>query len=184
MKQSLTYICLFLAAVAVSASDAHPQSSHHSAYAGETKSDVPSLSAEEVSQLESGAGMGLARAAELNGYPGPMHVLEAAEELGLSEAQREETQRIFEVMKSDAVRIGKEILEKERHLSMRFQHRHIDEKVLRELVTEVGLLRAELRVAHLRAHLSVAALLTPEQIERYDELRGYSRDAKSSHQHH
>ena len=33
-------------------------------------------------------GMGLALAAELNGYPGPAHVIELAKSLGLSEPQR------------------------------------------------------------------------------------------------
>ena len=184
MNRSILYICVFLAAATASASDAHPQSSHHSAYASEAKSDIASLSADELTQLESGAGMGFARAAELNSYPGPQHVLDAAEALGLTEPQRKETQRIFDAMKSDAVRIGREIIEKERHLSQRFQHRHIDERVLRELASELGLLRAELRVAHLRAHLSVASLLSAEQIERYDELRGYSRDGKrADHEH-
>jgi hypothetical protein len=32
--------------------------------------------------------MGLALAAELNGYPGPAHVIELAKSLGLSEPQR------------------------------------------------------------------------------------------------
>lgn len=69
MNGSILYLCVFLAAAAASASDAHPQSSHHSAYASEAKSDIASLSADELSQLESGAGMGFARAAELNSYP-------------------------------------------------------------------------------------------------------------------
>ena len=175
MTRSIVSLFFVLAAVTASSQD-HSQSHHHSVYADEAKSEIASLSAEELEQLESGAGMGFARAAELSGYPGPMHVLEAAKELELSEPQREKTQQIFDTMKSDALRIGGEIIEKERRLSLRFQHRHIDETVLRELVAELGLLRAELRLAHLRAHLSTTALLTPEQIRRYAELRGYARE--------
>lgn len=180
MTRSIVYLSAILAAVTASASQDHSQASHHhSVYADEARSEIASLSADELKQLESGAGMGFARAAELSGYPGPMHVLEAAKELGLSDSQREETQRIFDTMKSDALRIGGEIIEKERRLSLRFQHRHIDETVLRELAAELGLLRAELRVAHLRAHLSTTALLTPEQIQRYDELRGYAKSEQA-----
>ena len=37
-----------------------------------------------VADLKAGRGMGLALAAELNGYPGPSHVLELADKLKLS----------------------------------------------------------------------------------------------------
>lgn len=177
-----TLITFILLITVAAAPGLHAQMSHahHSAYADETRTGITSLSADEITQLENGEGMGFARAAELNSYPGPRHVLDAAEELGLSASQREQTQRIFDEMKSEAVRIGGEIIEKERHLSRRFEHRHIDEPQLRGLVTEIGLLRAELRVAHLRAHLEMATLLSAEQIERYDALRGYVTDDEPS----
>ena len=39
---------------------------------------------------------------------------------------------------------------------------------------EIATLRGELRLAHLRAHLAMKTILTPEQIEAYDRLRGYA----------
>ena len=36
--------------------------------------DIKALSSEEVEQYLSGAGMGYAKAAELNRHPGPIHV--------------------------------------------------------------------------------------------------------------
>ena len=50
--------------------------------------EVKALSAEQMTALAAGRGMGSALAAELNGYPGPLHVLELADPLGLSEGQR------------------------------------------------------------------------------------------------
>jgi hypothetical protein len=150
-----------------------PGHHHHSPYADEPRSAVASLSAGQLDQLEKGEGMGLSRAAELNRYPGPVHVLDAAEELGLSDEQRRETRRILDAMKGDAVRLGKEIIEKETLLSRRFAHRHVDEEFLRDLTTEIGLLQGKLRLVHLLAHLRTTALLSNEQIARYDELRGY-----------
>ena len=43
-----------------------------------SNSDIKSLSQDDQSALLAGRGMGLARPAELNGYPGPAHVLELA----------------------------------------------------------------------------------------------------------
>ncbi|MGH9457131.1 MAG: Spy/CpxP family protein refolding chaperone [Thermoanaerobaculia bacterium] len=146
---------------------------HHSAYAEQAGSGIAGLSLREIEQLENGEGMGLARAAEMNRYPGPRHVLGAAEELGLSDEQRRETERIFDDMHAEAVAIGKRIIEKERILSQRFAHRHVDEDVLRQLTAAIARLQGELRLAHLRAHLRMEELLSGEQIARYHELRGY-----------
>ena len=71
------------------------------------------------------------------------------------------------------MRLGEEILDHEGHLQRRFARRHIDEPSLRRATTEIARLQGELRLAHLSAHLATADLLTAEQIERYDRLRGY-----------
>ena len=57
-------------------------------YAGDQARDIKALSQQEVKQYLSGAGMGFARAAELNRYPGPMHVLELSDQLALTPEQR------------------------------------------------------------------------------------------------
>src|SRR5262245_1477224 len=59
----------------------------HSPYAGLDSRDIKALSAEQLADLKAGRGMGLALAAELNGYPGPLHVLELADRLQLSPEQ-------------------------------------------------------------------------------------------------
>ena len=48
-----------------------------SPYRGQTSTEIRGLTENEISELRQGHGMGLARAAELNGYPGPRHVLDA-----------------------------------------------------------------------------------------------------------
>jgi hypothetical protein len=45
--------------------------------------------------------------------------------------------------------------------------------VLSRLLEAVGRLQADLRLAHLDAHVAMRRLLSPRQISRYDELRGY-----------
>lgn len=146
---------------------------HHSAYADQPSSGIAGLSPDEVRQLENGEGMGLARPAELNHYPGPKHVLEAADELDLTAEQRAAATAIFDRMKKNARSIGAEIIEKEAVLSRRFEHQHIDEESLRKLTSEIGQLRADLRYTHLEAHLEMVKIMSKAQIEKYDALRGY-----------
>ena len=47
----------------------------------------------------------------------------------------------------------------------------------------LGELQGHLRSVHLTAHLEMRALLTPEQIANYQQLRGYG-DAPQRPQHH
>ena len=58
-----------------------------SPYAGQEARSIKALSADEIEGLLAGKGMGFAKAAELNGYPGPAHVLELAQQLRLSDEQ-------------------------------------------------------------------------------------------------
>lgn len=58
-----------------------------SAYAGQADRAIEALSPERVRGLLAGGWMGLAKAAELNGLPGPKHVLDLAEPLVLTPDQ-------------------------------------------------------------------------------------------------
>ena len=146
---------------------------HDSPYAAQESSGISSLSQQEHDDLLAGAGMGFARLAELNRYPGPKHVLELAVELELSATQRSRVEAIRLAMLDEARRLGEEIVARERHLDMRFANRHIDDAKLRAATAEIAKLYGELRFAHLRAHLETRTLLTAAQIEGYDRLRGY-----------
>ncbi len=148
-------------------------------YAGQEQREIKALSAEEIQQYLAGSGMGFAKAAELNHYPGPRHVLDLAEHLQLSDAQRRKTRTIFEGMRTEAVRLGKQLLDRERHLDTLFAAGTISEATLEQLVTDSAAIQGQLRVVHLRTHLAQKHILTPEQLRRYDALRGY--DASSPH---
>jgi Spy/CpxP family protein refolding chaperone len=151
-----------------------------SPYAGQEQREIKALSAEEIQGYLSGSGMGLAKAAELHHYPGPRHVLDLAEPLQLSQEQRQKTQSIFEAMRTEAVRLGIHLLAKERQLDTLFAAGTISEAQVDQLVTEIATMQGQLRAVHLRAHLAQRTLLTPEQVRRYDTLRGYNT---SSHDH-
>jgi len=152
-------------------------------YAGLQDRDIKSLSPEQIEQYRTGEGMGLALPAELNDYPGPKHVLEMAADLELSAEQRTAVQAAFDSMHAEAVRLGEAVVERERRLDALFAGSTVAPEALRASLDEIGRLQAELRYAHLAAHVETQRVLTPEQIERYGHLRGYG-DGEHSHGHH
>lgn len=156
-----------------------------SPYAGQEAREIKALSRQEVTDYLDGKGMGYAKAAELNHYPGPRHVLDMAAELGLSEEQIERSEAIFAAMKARAMSLGKQLVAKETELDRLFASGSIDPASLETLLSAIGSLHAELRYAHLNAHLEQRTLLTQHQIHRYDQLRGYGSDEHhhSGHAH-
>jgi Spy/CpxP family protein refolding chaperone len=161
--------------------------SGHSPYAGQETRAIKALSADEIQALLSGQGMGLAKAAELNHYPGPRHVLDMTPQLGLSDTQRAETQQIYDRMHQEAVRLGNLLIAKERELDRLFATNEIDAPTLQRVVQAIALLQGELRITHLQAHVDMKRILSPDQIARYEVLRGYGAsgqaDVPSAHQH-
>ena len=152
-------------------------------YAGQESRPVKALSAEDVAAYLAGEGMGLARAAELNHHPGPRHVLDLREELGLSAAQEAAVRKAFDAMHAEAKRLGGRIVEAERALDARFAAADLAGAELDRRVAEIAALQGTLRAAHLRAHLATRAALTAAQVARYDALRGYGRHP-GAHAHH
>jgi Heavy-metal resistance len=134
------------------------------------------LGADEVAELLEGHGMGQARVAEVQGYPGPRHVLEAwgAGKFPLSSEQATRVQEIARDMAGEARRLGGLVVEAERELALAFRNGAIDAMGLGARVDRIAALRGDLRAVHLRAHLETRAVLDPTQIARYAELRGYA----------
>lgn len=145
----------------------------HAPYAGMETRAIKALSPQQIDDLRAGRGMGLALPAELNGYPGPMHVLEHADALALSEDQRSRTRAIFEAMRVEARRLGETLIEQEAALETLFASRTASAASLDAATAAIGSTQAALRAAHLRAHIAQRALLSDEQARRYAELRGY-----------
>lgn len=148
-----------------------------SPYAGEQARDIKSLSASDVTGLLSGAGMAYAKAAELNGYPGPAHVLELSSQLKLNGDQHSATKTLMDLHKSRARILGVQLLEAERSLDRAFASQQIDAQRVEDLTRQIGTLQARLRAEHLQTHLAQTALLSPQQIASYQRLRGYDQTA-------
>ena len=103
-------------------------------YAGQEQRDIATLSEEDVTALLDGRGWGFALAAELNGYPGPLHVLELADEIGLTDRQRMEVETIFDEMNAQARRLGSDYVAAEAELSQAFDLGTINGPELQALV--------------------------------------------------
>ncbi len=174
MRSRLILLSLVLSTVTVFASS--------TPYKGEQLREIKTLSDTEIDGFINGQGMGFAKAAELNHYPGPKHVLELADDLNLTSAQISETTIVFNRMKVEAIRLGKELVNGEAELNRLFENSTITAETLDEQLIVLGGVRAQLRGTHLKAHLAQRLVLTPHQLHQYDKLRGYS-DNKMGHSH-
>ena len=155
----------------------HAQHDAHAAgssYADETGRTIAALSASDVQSLLEGRGMGLARAAELNSYPGPMHALELAQDLDLTAEQTAKVQSLMDRVKASARAIGRTIVDEETALDQAFASGRATVQRVDQSTARIAQLSGQLRAAHLNAHVAMRGVLTAEQIARYDTLRGYS----------
>jgi Spy/CpxP family protein refolding chaperone len=169
-------------AMALSLCTASAQS--HQPYAGLQERSIKALSEQQIADLKAGRGMGLALAAELNGYPGPMHVLELADPLGLSAEQRAKMQELFSAMKAEAVPLGEQLIAQEADLDKQFADKTMTPARLEASTDAIGATTGALRRAHLKYHLSTLDVLTPAQAQRYAELRGYKARMQHPHGRH
>jgi Spy/CpxP family protein refolding chaperone len=188
MRTRLTITAIALAAVSVAAFAQHLNGKNHKGatqpYAGQQTRAVASLSDEDVQGFLDGRGMGLAKSAELNGHPGPMHVLELAEELKLTAEQRQAVKAAFDRMKVKAKVLGEVYVEAEKAVDQAFKSGTAKADAVAIRVAAANRLLGEVRLSHLQAHVEITPILTPEQRARYAELRGYTGSAAHHMQKH
>jgi len=146
----------------------------HSPYAGFETRTIKALSDQQISDLRAGLGMGLALAAELNGYPGPRHTVELAAQLGLSDEQLMKTKKLIAEMTAESIPIGERLIAQEADLDRQLARKTVTVDSLLAATQAIGITQASLRATHLKYHLLTLQLLTPAQAQRYNELRGYA----------
>lgn len=145
-----------------------------SKYSGQEKRTIKSLSSEDIDELKSGGGWGFAKVAELNGLPGPIHLLELKDEIELTDFQTQAIQNLYDEMKTQAIEHGKMFIELEQKLEELFQSSSPNATELEALLAKIENTRKKLRFTHLAAHLKTPSILTSIQTESYNKLRGYS----------
>ena len=165
--------CLILG-VMLNVTFAESEHTHTSKYVGQEQRVIKSLSEEDLDELTAGGGWGLAKAAELNGVPGPAHILEMKAEIKLTPVQLQQIEALYTTMREQAIPLGLELIELEKQLNTHFAERTISDALLRDLLENIAHTRAQLRYVHLSTHLKTPNILTSEQIALYNQLRGYS----------
>lgn len=145
-------------------------------YSGMQNRAIKSLSDNDINELRRGGGWGLALAAELNGMPGPSHLLELKDRIPLTSEQVDKTQALLDEMRKAAIPTGERFIAAEKALETAFASGKVDESSLRRLLADAESARSELRFIHLSQHYKTVLFLTPEQIKRYNILRGYADD--------
>ena len=152
-------------------------------HAGQEARPIKALSAEQVADLRAGRGMGLALPAELNGWPGPLHVLELADRLGLDAAQHGAVQAQHAAMRGEAIAAGEVVIAAEAALDALFAGGGPTPEAIAAATEAAGRAQGALRAVHLRWHLATSTTLTPAQRARYAELRGYASAAPPTPAH-
>ena len=152
-------------------------------YKGQQHRSIKALSQNDIDGYLQGKGMGFAKAAELNHYPGPRHVLDLFKELKLSDEQLKQTQMLFNNMRGKAIKLGKQLVDREQKLDQLFAQSAINKSSLETILQDIGAIQAKLRKVHLSTHLEQKQLLTKHQIMMYDRIRGYGANGSHNNNH-
>ena len=174
----LVFVTVLMSAMLMACSS-HAESAIQSPYAGQEARGIKALSEDDIEGLLAGAGTpfgGMAKPAELNGYPGPRHVLDAVEagEFEVTDEQLIQIEALYEEMRAEAIDLGTQIIDLEKAIDDAFVNSTITEEFLQENVTASAELYGQLRIVHLKYHLQMVDILTAEQVAQYNELRGYT----------
>ncbi|WP_186420938.1 hypothetical protein [Bosea sp. CS1GBMeth4] len=176
MRRHLAAVVATLAAGSALAQHAgHGPGRASSSYAGLAERSVKALSVEQIEDLRAGRGLSLALPAELNGYPGPSHVLELADRIGLTQEQRQRTEELFATMKTRAASLGEELIAAETELDRLFRDGRATSLSIAAATEKAAGIQGRLRASHLDFHLSMKTLLTDDQAQAYARARGYRR---------
>lgn len=172
-------VFLFLMIIGVGCNTHHSEQ-EKSPYVGQEDREIKSLTHQEVQGYLNGEGMGLSKVAELNNFPGPKHVLEFSKRLDLSEEQLSQIKSLYDEMKRESINLGERYISAEKKVNVLFEQSEIDPGQVDSLISDIGVLHSEIRATHVIAHIKMTELLSAEQIDRYQKLRGYTN---SQHQH-
>ena len=142
-------------------------------YSGQDRREVKALDPAKIRGLMDGAGLGYAKAAELNGWPGPLHALELQAELSLTAEQIEQVKSLREEMLARAVPLGHDLIEAERELDRLFASGSATRGLVEAATARVAHVEGQLRAVHLAAHIDTTPILTTHQRMLYARARGY-----------
>ena len=153
-----------------------------SAYVSLLDSEIRGLDQDTIEGYLTGKGLGQALPAELDGYPGPRHTIDMAEELELTEEQLAQVQALFDDMQSAVIPLGDKYLESVAELELAFREGTITDEYLQSQLENITGIEAQMRYVHLSTHLATIDILSHDQIMQYNMMRGYG-DGMDHEQH-
>ncbi len=109
-----------------------------------------------------------------HGVPGPAHLLEMKNQIPLTDSQVAAINDIFKQMKAQAIEQGEALITLETELELMFRSSAVTPQALRAALDKIARARMDLRFTHLATHLKTPDILSPEQISKYNQLRGYA----------
>ena len=161
MRKILPMLIFIAFGQTASAEDDHKNVSK---YAGQEKRAIKSLSADDIAGLQRGVGWGLATAAELNGGPGPIHLLELKQKTPPSPEQVRAITQIYDNMKTEAIEQGNRLIASERALDKKFREGTVTFNTLQASLSGIAETLMQLRLAHLATYLKTPTILTDEKL--------------------
>ena len=87
-------------------------------------------------------------------------------------------------MQEQAIQLGEQVIAGEAALDRMFALGAASDASVQAAAIELGRLQGALRGHHLRYHLAMRDLLSPHQVMRYRQLRGYSAEGAHGHGAH
>ena len=172
---AVLFLFIFFSAFARADNDASVEAARAAAHAAEAAREgtgIPALSESQAAAYLDGRSMWMASVAEQNSYPDPRQVLELADKLGLTTKQQQAIRNLYDETRSEAIRLGKQLVAKEQRLNRVFVWGQATTENIEKTVADIGVLQAKLRLTHLLSHVRTKELLTKEQVKHYDELQG------------
>ncbi len=109
-------------------------------------------------------------AVEDRAYPAIMPVLDMADQLSLSEFQRQQLRALANRVQGESNALRREIAQLEKRLDRGFAEQTIDPLRIDGLTARIGQLEGRLRAAELLARLDAKAILLPEQLALFAKL--------------
>ncbi|MBP7670602.1 MAG: hypothetical protein KA106_04990 [Ferrovibrio sp.] len=103
-------------------------------------------------------------------HPSIAKVLDRADDLHLSDFQRQQLRALSARVQAEAQALRQEIANLEARLERGFTENHIDPVRIDGLTTRIGQLEGRLRATRLMARLDTRALLLPEQLAQLGSL--------------
>src|SRR5204863_9157461 len=158
MRASLV-LALTLALLPLSAAAQHAGHQHTPGAPSEGHLKAQACLDEFDAVVRDGRGFGLAFAADQHGYPGPMHVLELKDRLGLPPEQETRVRALMQGMFAESRPKSARLLDAEARLRALFAGGGADEAAVRAATVEVERARSEVRLVHLLAHLKTREIL-------------------------